>query len=155
MRWRAARRPHLIVLIHGTSGSLHTWGGWIAALKEEPRVVSFDLPGFGLTGPFPDYDYRIEHYTRFMGDLLDQVGVKHTVLVGNFPWWPHRLADCASQAESRRPSGADQLRGYLGQPAISPSIALCYLMYEGVYTRSHPDHERHPYLKHIPLYPRA
>ena len=41
------------------------------------------MPGFGLTGPFPDHDYRIEHYTRFIGDLLDQLGVKHAVLVGN------------------------------------------------------------------------
>src|SRR5262245_6944883 len=41
-----------IVLIHGTSASLHTWEGWVAALKRDHRVISFDLPGFGLTGPF-------------------------------------------------------------------------------------------------------
>src|SRR5579871_6850233 len=63
--------PHPLVLIHGTSSSLHTWEGWAAALKQKHRVISLDLPGFGLTGPFPDDDYRIEHYRRFMGDLLD------------------------------------------------------------------------------------
>ncbi len=48
-----------IVLIHGTSSSLHTWDGWAAALKEQRRVVRFDLPGFGLTGPSPDGIFRI------------------------------------------------------------------------------------------------
>ena len=37
-----------ILLIHGTSASLHTWEGWAKALKTQRRVISFDLPGFGL-----------------------------------------------------------------------------------------------------------
>src|SRR5215471_1784427 len=45
--------PHPIVLIHGTASSLHTWAGWIAALEGQHRVVSFDLPGIGLTAQFP------------------------------------------------------------------------------------------------------
>lgn len=43
--------PLPLVLIHGTSASLHTWEGWVAALKGQRRIISFDLPGFGLTGP--------------------------------------------------------------------------------------------------------
>jgi pimeloyl-ACP methyl ester carboxylesterase len=75
--------PHPIVLIHGTASSLQTWDGWVAALKKQHRVISFDLPGMGLSGQFPDDDYRIEHYTRFLEDLLDQLGIKQAVLVGN------------------------------------------------------------------------
>src|SRR5512137_513167 len=45
--------PAPIVLLHGTSASLHTWDGWAAALRGERRVVRMDLPGFGLTGPEP------------------------------------------------------------------------------------------------------
>ena len=45
--------PSPIVLIHGTSASLHTWEGWAQALKGRRRVIRFDLPGFGLTGPAP------------------------------------------------------------------------------------------------------
>lgn len=78
-----ANDPHPVVLIHGTSSSLHTWEGWVAALKGHHRAVSLDLPGAGLTGPFPDDNYRIEHYTRFMKDLLDQLNIKHATLVGN------------------------------------------------------------------------
>src|SRR6478609_5925070 len=44
--------PMPLVLVHGTSASLHTWEGWVAALRPGRRVVTFDLPGFGLTGPF-------------------------------------------------------------------------------------------------------
>jgi pimeloyl-ACP methyl ester carboxylesterase len=75
--------PHPIVLIHGTSSSLHTWQGWVGALKEQHRLVRFDLPGAGLSGPFPDDDYRIEHYTRFLQDVLDALGIDRAVLVGN------------------------------------------------------------------------
>ena len=41
--------PLPIVLVHGTSASLHTWDGWVAALKDQRRVIRVDLPGFGLT----------------------------------------------------------------------------------------------------------
>jgi pimeloyl-ACP methyl ester carboxylesterase len=75
--------PHPIVLIHGTASSLHTWEGWVASLESEHRVVSFDLPGTGLSGQFPDDDYRIEHYTRFIKDLLNRIDIKHAILVGN------------------------------------------------------------------------
>jgi pimeloyl-ACP methyl ester carboxylesterase len=44
--------PTPIVLLHGTSASLHTWEGWAHTLKAQRRVISLDLPGFGLTGPF-------------------------------------------------------------------------------------------------------
>ncbi len=75
--------PHPVVLIHGTASSLLTWEGWATALKGQHRVVSFDFPGAGLTAQFPDDDYRIEHYTRFMEDLLDHLRIKYAILVGN------------------------------------------------------------------------
>ena len=75
--------PVPIVLLHGTSASLHTWEGWVQALKTERRVITFDLPGFGLTGPFPDNDYRIAHYVTFVSALLDKLGVQRCVLGGN------------------------------------------------------------------------
>jgi pimeloyl-ACP methyl ester carboxylesterase len=81
--------PAPIVLLHGTSSSLHTWDGWVAGagdvagLKESRRVIRLDLPGFGLTGPFRDHDYRVEHYAEFVHAFLDRLGVSRCVLVGN------------------------------------------------------------------------
>ena len=79
--------PLPLVLIHGTSASLHTWEGWVAALKGQRRIISFDLPGFGLTGPFTGQyspgDYRGDTYARFVLDLLDALQVPRAVVGGN------------------------------------------------------------------------
>lgn len=75
--------PTPLVLLHGMASSLHTFEGWQTALQGERRVISVDLPGFGLTGPSPQGDYRIDAYTRFVLRLLDTLGVKQVVLAGN------------------------------------------------------------------------
>ena len=80
--------PMPIVLLHGTSDSLHTWGGWTDVLARERRVIRVDMPGFGLTGPAPGGDYRVERYVEFVAALLDALGVRQCVLVGNsFGGW--------------------------------------------------------------------
>lgn len=75
--------PQPLVLLHGTSASLHTWDGWVAELKDSRRVIRVDLPGFGLTGPTPDGRYGMDVYTAFVIRLLDHLGVKQAVLAGN------------------------------------------------------------------------
>src|SRR6202142_501777 len=75
--------PVPIVLLHGTSSSLHTWEGWAQDLKAKRRVTRFDLPGIGLTGPAPDADYRIERYVRFVAAMLDELGVPRCAIAGN------------------------------------------------------------------------
>lgn len=72
-----------IVLIHGTGSSLHTFDVWAASLKNSRRVVRMDLPGYGLTGPFPDRNYSMTNYTAFMRDFLIAKGIKQCVLAGN------------------------------------------------------------------------
>lgn len=75
--------PTPLVLLHGTSASLHTWDGWVRILSKQRRVIRFDLPGFGLTGPAPDNDYRLERYARFVAATLDALQLKRVVLGGN------------------------------------------------------------------------
>ncbi len=75
--------PEPVVLLHGTSDSLHTWDGWAQVLQRQRRVIRFDLPGFGLTGPNADNDYSVARYQRFVGALLDHLGVQRCALVGN------------------------------------------------------------------------
>jgi pimeloyl-ACP methyl ester carboxylesterase len=75
--------PVPIVLLHGTSASLHTWDGWTHNLTGQRRVIRFDLPGFGLTGPDPQNDYSMAAYVRFVGAVMDTLGVKTFVLAGN------------------------------------------------------------------------
>jgi pimeloyl-ACP methyl ester carboxylesterase len=79
--------PAPIVLLHGTSASLHTWEGWTAVLGRTRRVIAFDLPGFGLTGPFAGSyardDYRGDAYARFVLDVMDALKLPRAVIGGN------------------------------------------------------------------------
>lgn len=75
--------PMPVVLLHGTSDSLHTWEGWSQNLRSQRRVIRFDLPGFGLTGPDPQGDYTMAAYVRFVTAVLDTLGVSNFVLGGN------------------------------------------------------------------------
>jgi pimeloyl-ACP methyl ester carboxylesterase len=72
-----------LVLIHGTGASLHTFNGWTEQLKKEHRVVRMDLPGYGLTGPFPNGDYSNEHYVEFLKSFLSELKIERCVLAGN------------------------------------------------------------------------
>jgi pimeloyl-ACP methyl ester carboxylesterase len=72
-----------ILLLHGTSASLHTWDGWVDALAPTRRVIRVDLPGFGLTGPFPHDDYHVTRYVAFVIGLLDSLGIPRAVIAGN------------------------------------------------------------------------
>lgn len=89
-----------IVLIHGTSASLHTWDGWTEVLAEQRRVIRFDLPAFGLTGPAPDSDYSAERYADFTLKVMDALGVERAVLAGN-SLGGHIAMETALQAPAR------------------------------------------------------
>ncbi len=79
--------PVPLVLLHGTAASLHTWQGWAGALRSRKRVITFDLPGFGLTGPFagqyPPDDYRGDALARFTIDVVDALHVGRFAIGGN------------------------------------------------------------------------
>ena len=72
-----------LVLIHGTGSSLHTFDAWTNTLKATKRVVRMDLPGFGLTGPFPDRNYSMERYVAFVEGFLSDRGIARCILAGN------------------------------------------------------------------------
>ena len=74
-----------IVLLHGTSASLHTWKGWTKALSDQYCVVSMDLPGFGLTGPYTDQStaYSSENYAAFVIEVLNHLNLDRVTLAGN------------------------------------------------------------------------
>ena len=75
--------PTPIVLLHGTGDSLHTWQGWADALTPTRRVIRYDLPGFGLTGPDRAHDYSMKRQVEVLMAVLDRVGATRVVLGGN------------------------------------------------------------------------
>jgi pimeloyl-ACP methyl ester carboxylesterase len=72
-----------IVLLHGFGSSLDTWEPWAGVLAARFRVIRFDLPGFGLTGPDPTGDYSDDRSVHVLAALMDRLGVAHATLVGN------------------------------------------------------------------------
>ena len=73
----------ILLLLHGTASSLHTWDGWVDALSDDYRIVRIDLPGFGLTGARRDRDYSTRRYVEFVDQFADKKALRNFVLVGN------------------------------------------------------------------------
>jgi pimeloyl-ACP methyl ester carboxylesterase len=72
-----------VLLIHGFGSSLHTWEAWAPLLEKRFRVISLDLPGFGLTGPDPTGDYSDERSIAVLGALMDRLGIGKAAVVGS------------------------------------------------------------------------
>lgn len=77
------RGAPVLMLIHGSNASLHTWEPWATRLDRRYRVIRMDLPGHGLTGPSPTGDYRATAFAEVVERLRAKLGVDHIVLVGN------------------------------------------------------------------------
>lgn len=72
-----------VLLIHGSASSLHHFTEVARALSASFAVIRLDLPGFGLTGPRADRDYRIETYAKSVTDFMSALGVPRYVVAGN------------------------------------------------------------------------
>jgi len=72
-----------LVLIHGTGASLHTWEKWTAILEKDFKVITLDMPAFGLTGPNETGKYSLEYYAQFLDNFLSKIGVDSCYMGGN------------------------------------------------------------------------
>ncbi|MFG3720947.1 alpha/beta fold hydrolase [Streptomyces massasporeus] len=79
---RAGRGPAL-VLLHGSASSLQHFDRAAALLSDSFDVIRPDLPGFGLTGPRKDRDYRVPAYVATVADFLEALGVPRYAVAGN------------------------------------------------------------------------
>ena len=72
-----------LFLLHGSNASLHTWEPLVAQLKDDYRLISFDLPGHGLTGATPQEDYSNIAMANFTREVIELYDFKSVTLVGN------------------------------------------------------------------------
>ncbi len=72
-----------IVLIHGTSASLHTWDTLSSLLKNTKKIIRFDLPAFGLTGSSRLNQYTFNYYSNFIDSLLFKLNITKCIIAGN------------------------------------------------------------------------
>ncbi|MGW4331097.1 alpha/beta fold hydrolase [Nocardia sp. NPDC004573] len=83
LHYKRAGTGPAVLLLHGSGSSLHCFDEVAAALSSSFDVIRPDLPGFGLTGPRADRDYRIQTYAETVAAFLDAIGVSKASVVGN------------------------------------------------------------------------
>ena len=73
----------VIVLLHGFNGSLFNFERLVPLLANDFRLISIDLPGFGLTGATPSADYTTEGFINAVTKLTDELGIEKFSIAGN------------------------------------------------------------------------
>tara|TARA_X000000368_G_scaffold370069_1_gene318976 strand:+ start:984 stop:1955 length:972 start_codon:yes stop_codon:yes gene_type:complete len=73
----------VIVLLHGFNGSLFNFERLVPLLANDFRLISIDLPGFGLTGATPAADYTTEGFINAVTKLTDELGIEKFSIAGN------------------------------------------------------------------------
>lgn len=96
VRDEGKRDGPVLVLLHGSNASLHTWEPWVARLGAKYRVISLDQIGHGLTGPNPTGQYDGAAFVGTLDALLSRMGVTRFALAGNsmggYVAWEYALA---------------------------------------------------------------
>lgn len=115
-----------IVFVHGSNSSLHTFEPLSRFLADQYRLISYDQPGHGLTGPHPLDDYSAHGMLEALDAVVDATGVEKFVLAGHsmggwIAWRyalerPERLSALILISASGAPltPGSEKPRPYLG-----------------------------------------
>ena len=72
-----------IVLLHGFNGSLFNFERLVPLLADDFRLVSMDLPAFGLTGAVPSENYTTENFVNTVLEVTTQLGLEKFSIAGN------------------------------------------------------------------------
>jgi len=90
IRWHYQQQGHgpVLLLVHGTGGSTHSWAGCATALAQSFTVISADLPGHGFTFVPPDVErarkvYTIDGMARAVQQLLDALRLQPHLAAGH------------------------------------------------------------------------
>ena len=85
IHFRDEGRPEspVIVLLHGFNGSLFNFERLVPLLAKDFRLISIDLPGFGLTGAIPSANYTTESFMDTVTSLTNQLGIEKFLIAGN------------------------------------------------------------------------
>lgn len=71
----------VIVLVHGSFASVRQWTSWADRLKQRYRVIRFDQPPAGLSGPSPAAHYDLDLTMRVIDTLTRRLGADRFLLV--------------------------------------------------------------------------
>ncbi|WP_067697025.1 alpha/beta fold hydrolase [Nocardia jejuensis] len=76
-----AESGEAVVFVHGNPGPADDWVDLIPEIAGFARVIAMDMPGFGRSERPRAFDHSVVGYARFLGLLLDRLGVERAHLV--------------------------------------------------------------------------
>lgn len=80
----AGQEAPLVLLLHGTGSSSHSWRDVAPALARHARVLAPDLPGHAFTSmPSPSSEQSLPGMARRVEQLLEHLQMAPTVIVGH------------------------------------------------------------------------
>ena len=127
-----SKNPIPILFLHGFGSSLQTWDNWSEALSNEYRIISVDLPGFGLTGEDSSGIYTDARSVEVLEAFLKALQIPKVVLVGNsmggkFAWqFAARYPNEVSKLVLISPDGYASHGMEYGEKSDVPAIAELY-----------------------------
>ena len=72
-----------VVFVHGNPGPMDDWEPLLDALPAGTRAIAMDLPAFGRAARPRAFDYSIDGYAGFLGELLRTLEVDRVHLVAH------------------------------------------------------------------------
>lgn len=133
-RDQGCRDCPVIILVHGSNASMQAYEPLVEILQERYRLISYDQPGHGLTGPHPRDDYSAQGMFEALEAVIDATGVERFAIAGNSMggWlaWRYGLAKPAkitglvlmNASGAPKAPGAEEPRLYLGARIMRYSI---------------------------------
>lgn len=85
VHWQLRRQGQgpLVLLLHGTGASLHSWQALAGALQGRFTLLSADLPGHARSGPLPARRRSLPGMAAALGDLLHHLRLQPHAVVGH------------------------------------------------------------------------
>tara|TARA_B100000700_G_C15038858_1_gene854174 strand:+ start:1729 stop:2736 length:1008 start_codon:yes stop_codon:yes gene_type:complete len=77
------REHPAIIFLHGFNGSVFNFDRLVPLLSANFRLISIDLPGFGLTGAVSSGEYSNEVFMSTVSHVADYLGIDEFSVAGN------------------------------------------------------------------------
>ena len=83
--WQLRRQGHgpLVLLLHGTGASLHSWEPLAARLRATHTLLSLDLPGHARSGTLPARRRSLPGMAQSLAELLQAVHARPHAVIGH------------------------------------------------------------------------
>ena len=73
----------VLVMLHGTGASTHSWAGLAPLLARSYRVLAIDLPGHGFSSVGDRYGMSLPGMASLVAGLLDELDLRPALVVGH------------------------------------------------------------------------